>query len=121
MSHGLRRPYPGLTIFVSFYPEFRCAPLRALIPTPLPGLFSDSFSIERSGEVASLLIAMAENIESHLIEKRVFKPAKKFAGRARIGSLARYRRLYRESIQQPDKFWAREASELVWQRRWKKS
>src|SRR5215210_474291 len=63
---------------------------------------------------------MAENIESHLVEKRVFKPAKGFANRARIGSLERYRRLYRESIKRPEKFWAREAGELVWQKRWTK-
>ncbi|HEV2839774.1 MAG TPA: acetate--CoA ligase [Chthoniobacterales bacterium] len=63
---------------------------------------------------------MAENIESHLIEKRVFKPAKAFAKTARIGSLQQYRRMYRESIERPEKFWAREASELVWQKRWRK-
>jgi len=62
---------------------------------------------------------MAENIESHLVEKRVFKPAKHFAKGARIKSLEQYRRMYRESINRPEKFWAREASELVWQRRWK--
>src|SRR5436190_11094161 len=63
---------------------------------------------------------MAENIESHLVEKRVFKPAKQFAQHARIGSLVKYRRMYRESIARPEKFWAREASELVWQKRWGK-
>ncbi len=62
---------------------------------------------------------MAENIESHLVEKRVFKPAKAFAKGARIKSLEQYRRMYRESIKRPDKFWAREAGELVWERRWK--
>ncbi|MEY2578862.1 MAG: acetyl-CoA synthetase, partial [Verrucomicrobiota bacterium] len=77
------------------------------------------FSIERGGEIASLSFAMAENIESHLVEKRVFKPAKTFAKGSRIKSLEQYRRMYRESINRPEKFWAREASELVWQRRWK--
>jgi acetyl-CoA synthetase len=62
---------------------------------------------------------MAGNIESHLVEKRVFKPAKNFAKGARIKSLEQYRRMYRESINRPGKFWAREAGELVWQRRWK--
>ncbi|HSV64248.1 MAG TPA: acetate--CoA ligase [Chthoniobacterales bacterium] len=62
---------------------------------------------------------MAENIESHLIEKRVFKPSKNFAKGARIKSLEQYRRMYRESIKRPEKFWAREAGELVWQKRWK--
>jgi acetyl-CoA synthetase len=62
---------------------------------------------------------MAENIESHLVEKRVFKPAKDFVKGSRIKSLEQYRRMYRESINRPEKFWAREANELVWQKRWK--
>ncbi|HXI74979.1 MAG TPA: AMP-binding protein, partial [Pyrinomonadaceae bacterium] len=63
---------------------------------------------------------MENNIESHLIEKRVFKPSKGFAKKARIKSLAHYRRMYRDSIRRPAKFWAREASELIWQAPWKK-
>ena len=61
---------------------------------------------------------MDENIESHLNEKRVLHPAPEFAKRARIGSMADYQRLYRESIEQPEQFWAREAEELVWRKRW---
>src|SRR5713101_625833 len=60
------------------------------------------------------------DIESHLIEKRVFKPSKNFAKKARIKSLDQYRRMYRESISRPDKFWGREAKELVWRKRWRK-
>src|SRR5205807_2129034 len=63
---------------------------------------------------------MHDNIESHLVEKRIFKPPGNFAKNARVKSLAQYRRMYRESILQPAKFWAREASELVWRARWKK-
>ena len=63
---------------------------------------------------------MEKNIESHLKETRVFKPARAFAKNARIGSLADYRRIYRASLRQPEKFWAREAGELCWQKRWKK-
>src|ERR687891_421801 len=63
---------------------------------------------------------MQNDIESHLIEKRVFKPSKGFSKTARIKSLAQYRRMYRESIRQPAKFWGREASELVWRAPWKK-
>src|SRR5881275_569800 len=62
---------------------------------------------------------MHDNIESHLVEKRVFKPPRDFSRRARIKSLGQYRRMYRESMQQPAKFWAREASELVWCAKWK--
>src|SRR2546428_11801266 len=63
---------------------------------------------------------MHTNIESHLVEKRVFKPSKDFAKNTRIKRLDQYRRMYRESIRQPAKFWAREASELVWSDKWKK-
>src|SRR5689334_1882249 len=63
---------------------------------------------------------MDKNIESHLIEKRVFKPSREFAKNARIKSLAHYRKMYRESIRSPDRFWAREAKELIWHRSWKK-
>src|SRR6267154_847530 len=63
---------------------------------------------------------MHDNIESHLVEKRVFQPPHDFAEKARIKSLDQYRRMYRESIKQPAKFWAREASELVWRAPWKK-
>jgi acetyl-CoA synthetase len=62
---------------------------------------------------------MAGNIESHLVEKRIFKASKNFAKGARVKSLEQYRRMYRESINRPEKFWAREAAELVWQKRWK--
>ena len=63
---------------------------------------------------------MEKNIESHLIEKRVFTPSREFAKNARIKSLAQYRKMYRESIRSPDRFWAREAKELIWHKSWKK-
>ncbi len=72
-----------------------------------------------SWELAPLSL-MEKNIESHLIEKRVFKPSRAFAKKARIGSLEDYRRMHRKSIKSPEKFWAREARELVWQTPWKK-
>ncbi len=63
---------------------------------------------------------MNKNIESVLIEKRVFKPSKAFSKNARIKSMEEYQKLYRESIDHPDKFWAREASELTWRKKWSK-
>jgi acetyl-CoA synthetase len=60
-------------------------------------------------------------IESVLQEKRVFKPSKAFAAAAHIPSMAQYRRMYLESIRQPERFWARHAkAELVWNKPWKK-
>ena len=61
------------------------------------------------------------NIASLSHEKRVFPPPKEFSKRAHIKSLAQYRKLYHESIQSPEKFWAKQAkNELVWFKPWKK-
>ena len=55
-----------------------------------------------------------------LHEERVFPPPKEFAAKAHIKSLAEYRKVYRESIQSPEKFWNRMAKqELVWFKPWK--
>ncbi len=60
-------------------------------------------------------------IESVLHEERVFPPPKEFVRRAHIGSLAQYRKLYRDSVEHPDKFWAAQAkNELSWFKPWKK-
>ncbi|MBI1839550.1 MAG: acetate--CoA ligase [Verrucomicrobia bacterium] len=63
----------------------------------------------------------ASNFQSVLQESRRFKPSAAFAKAAHIGSEASYKRLYRESIQTPEKFWGRMAKqELVWFRPFKK-
>ncbi|HKQ38779.1 MAG TPA: AMP-binding protein, partial [Verrucomicrobiae bacterium] len=64
--------------------------------------------------------AQTANITSVLNEARVFKPSKEFSKQAHIQSLAEYRKLYRESIRSPEKFWAKQArNELVWFKPWK--
>ena len=63
---------------------------------------------------------MSTNIESHLVENRVFKPSKEFSKQAYVGSMAEYRKLYEESIKSPEKFWARQAAELTWHKKWTK-
>jgi acetyl-CoA synthetase len=64
--------------------------------------------------------APADNIMSVLHENRVFPPSKAFAKTAWVKSMAEYKKLYHESISQPDKFWARQAKEeLVWFKPWK--
>jgi acetyl-CoA synthetase len=57
-------------------------------------------------------------IESHLIEKRVFKPSKEFAKKALISNASVYKKLHAESIKAPEKFWAKEAATLVWNTKW---
>ena len=63
---------------------------------------------------------MSKNIESHQIEDRVFLPADEFSRKARISSLAQYKRLYKESMEKPGVFWGREAKELLWHKPWSK-
>lgn len=61
---------------------------------------------------------MSDNIETHLHEQRIFKPSKDFSKKARISSMAEYKKLYQESIDKPATFWGREAKELSWQKKW---
>ena len=63
---------------------------------------------------------MTKHIETHLVESRLFKPAKSFSNKAHISSLEEYEELYRKSIEHPEKFWAQQAAELlVWHTKWK--
>src|SRR6201987_3217841 len=62
----------------------------------------------------------SNDIESHLIENRVFNPIKAFSKNAYISSFEQYQELYRESIKNPEEFWSQQASELlVWRKKWK--
>ena len=62
-----------------------------------------------------------KNITSVSKETRIFKPSKEFSSTAHISSLAQYRRLYSESIRNPERFWAKQAKqELIWFKPWKK-
>jgi len=51
-------------------------------------------------------------------EHRVFPPPAEFAGKARIGSLAEYERMYERSIAEPEDFWAEAALQLEWFAPW---
>jgi acetyl-CoA synthetase len=61
-----------------------------------------------------------QDIDSTLRENRVFPPPPEFSAKAHIGSLEQYESLYRESIEDPEKFWATVAGELHWFRTWDK-
>jgi acetyl-CoA synthetase len=60
------------------------------------------------------------NIDSTLDEQRSFAPSAEFSQRAQIKSLAEYEALYKESVEQPEQFWARAAEELHWFKKWDK-
>jgi acetyl-CoA synthetase len=60
------------------------------------------------------------HIDSTLDEQRSFAPPVEFSEQAQIKSLAEYEALYKESIEEPEKFWARAADELHWFKKWDK-
>ncbi len=57
-------------------------------------------------------------IESTQQEHRLFAPPESFAARALISSRAEYDRLYRQSLDDPDTFWANVANDLDWTKKW---
>ena len=60
----------------------------------------------------------ASDIESVLKEQRVFPPPADFAAAAHVKSLAEYERLYRQSVDDPERFWGDVARELHWFTPW---
>ena len=60
------------------------------------------------------------DIESRLTERRLFKPSRKFAEQARIASMAEYEKMYKQSLRDPENFFAKQAEELTWFRKWRK-
>lgn len=63
---------------------------------------------------------MSDDIQSVLVENRVFPPAKDFAAKARVKSLAEYEELYQKAEKDPEGFWAGVAKELHWHKPWSK-
>ncbi len=60
------------------------------------------------------------NIDSVLQEQRRFEAPEHFSKHAHIKSLEDYERIYRESVEHPEKFWAGIAEELHWFKKWDK-
>lgn len=63
---------------------------------------------------------MSENsaIESILTEDRVFPPPAEFAANAHITSFEEYEKLYAEAAADPEAFWAKQAEDLHWFKKW---
>jgi acetyl-CoA synthetase len=59
-----------------------------------------------------------QSIESAQQENRLFPPNPAFASNAWIKSRQQYDQMYRESIDHPDQFWSKIASELHWFKKW---
>ncbi|MBI4822677.1 MAG: acetate--CoA ligase [Nitrospirae bacterium] len=51
-------------------------------------------------------------------EKKIFPPPREFQDKAIVRSAEEYKRLYEESIQNPEGFWAKMAEEVFWFKKW---
>ena len=65
-------------------------------------------------------LVASQDIDSTLREDRVFPPTPEFSAKAHIKSLEQYEALYKQSIDDPEAFWAGVAQELDWFKPWEK-
>ena len=62
-----------------------------------------------------------KGIEVLSTEKRTFPPSKAFSEKAHIKSMKEYEKLYKQSVDNPEKFWAEQAEKnLTWYKKWDK-
>ena len=65
---------------------------------------------------------MSKDISSSLKETRSFPPPSAFQSRAHIKSLEEYERLWKHSVENPEKFWGEQAESLLtWFKKWDKT
>ncbi|WP_058189491.1 acetate--CoA ligase [Terracidiphilus gabretensis] len=64
--------------------------------------------------------AANQDLESTLRENRLFPPSPEFSAHAHIQSLEQYEELYKQSIEDPETFWANVANDLHWFKKWDK-
>ena len=62
----------------------------------------------------------SSSITSMMEETRKFPPPKGFVDQAYVKSREEYERMWKESIENPEKFWGGIASELFWYKKWDK-
>ena len=63
---------------------------------------------------------MQEDFTSVLKEKRVFRPSRSFSRSSNVKSMQQFRKIYHDSIKNPEKFWAEKALQLDWFKKWDK-
>ncbi len=70
--------------------------------------------------MADAIMNNQPHIDSTLDEQRKFECPSEFSQKAHLKSLAEYEVLYKESVEEPEKFWGRAAEELHWFKKWDK-
>ena len=68
--------------------------------------------------MATTMAGQSTSIDSVLQEQRTFAPPAEFAAKAHVKSLAEYERIYKLSVEDPEKFWGDVARELHWFKPW---
>ena len=61
-----------------------------------------------------------QDLDSVLRENRIFPPPEEFSSKASIGSIEQYESMYKQSIEDPEAFWANVAKDLHWFKPWDK-
>ncbi len=61
-----------------------------------------------------------QDLNTILEENRTFPPSQEFSQKAHISSLEQYQTMYKESTENPEKFWSQVAEELHWFKKWDK-
>lgn len=59
-----------------------------------------------------------ESAAADAVPEELYHPSKGFRERALIKSRDKYDALYRESIEEPEKFWSKQAEPFHWERKW---
>ena len=65
-------------------------------------------------------MAVEKGMISMMEERRVFPPPKDVSEKAYIKSMEEYQKIYKESIENPEKFWGKLAEQLDWYKKWDK-
>jgi len=65
-------------------------------------------------------MAVEKGMISMMEERRVFPPPKDVSEKAYIRSMEEYQKIYKESIENPEKFWGKLAEQLDWYKKWDK-
>jgi len=65
-------------------------------------------------------VAVEKGMISMMEERRVFPPPKDVSEKAYIKSMEEYQKIYKESIENPEKFWGKLAEQLDWYKKWDK-
>src|ERR1700743_1298318 len=91
--------------------DFSCA---AFIPKIRAAPANISAHIKKDSSMSSTPSATNQALDSTLRENRLFPPPPEFSAHAHIQSLEQYEELYKQSIDDPETFWANAANDLHW-------